>query len=174
MTSVRGAEFERAPIGDDQPSLTVILFILTGVMGRSPGLLRGTFEIASTTSMPAMTLPNTGSLEFPGQNTSRKSLCTVLMKNWLLPVFGPAFAIDSVPRSLEILGFGGCSSLMRPSGLSPVPARGLFGSLLCGQPNWTMKLSITRWKWRPSYKPLWASLTNFAAGVVISSVDSAA
>jgi len=68
------------------------------------------------------------------------------MKNWLLPVFGPAFAIDSVPRSLENLAFGRCSSLMRPNGLSPVPARGLFGSLLCGQPNWIMKFGITRWK----------------------------
>ena len=74
----------------------------------------------------------------------------MLMKNWQLPLLGPVFAIDSVPRSFESFALGGCSSAMRPNGLSPVPARGLFGSLLCGQPNWTMNLLITRWKCRPS------------------------
>ncbi|MNC98270.1 hypothetical protein D3C83_161780 [compost metagenome] len=70
---------------------------------------------------------------------------TVLMKNWQLPLFGwPVFAIDSVPGSFEILAFAGCSSAMQPSGPLPVPARELFGSRLCGQPNWIMKLSMTR------------------------------
>src|SRR6476469_2026477 len=111
MTSVRGAVVERALIrrGTGQ-SVTVTLFILTGVFGRSFGP-RGVFEIASTTSIPAITLPNTGCLEFPGENQSRNALWTVLMKNWLLPVFGPAFAIDKVPRSFEIFASGRCSSL---------------------------------------------------------------
>ena len=89
-------------------------------------------------------MPNTGCFDCPGENQSRYGLSTVLMKNWQLPLLGPVFAIDSVPRSLEIFASGRCSSSMRPNGLSPVPARGLFGSLLCGQPNWTMKLSMTR------------------------------
>ena len=70
---------------------------------------------------------------------------TVLTKNWQLPLFGwPVFAIDSVPGSFDSLAFAGCSSFRGPSGLSPVPARGLLGSLLKGQPNWSMKPSITR------------------------------
>src|SRR6187549_733592 len=112
-----------------------------GVFGRSLAL-RGALEILSTMSMPSFTWPNTGCFEGPGENQSRYGLSTTLMKNWQLPLLGPAFAIDSVPREFEILALGRCSSAMRPKGLSPVPARGLFGSLLCGQPNWTMNLSI--------------------------------
>ena len=51
------------------------------------------------------------------------------MKNWQLPLFGrPVFAIESVPGSFEMRAV--CSSLIVPSGPSPVPARGLLGSLL--------------------------------------------
>ncbi len=53
-------------------------------------------------------------------------------------------AIESVPGSFESFASAGCSSLMVPSGPLPVPARGLFGSRLLGQPNCSMKLSITR------------------------------
>ena len=33
-----------------------------------------------------------------------------------------------------------------------MPARDDFGSLECGQPNWSMKSGMTRWKWRPKAK----------------------
>ena len=36
-----------------------------------------------------------------------------------------------------------------PSGGPPVPERLLFASFEYGQPNWSMKLGMTRWKWRP-------------------------
>ena len=51
-------------------SETETLTILTGVFGRSPPS-RGVFEILSTTSIPSITLPNTGCLEGPAENQSR-------------------------------------------------------------------------------------------------------
>src|SRR3954469_19213952 len=130
-------------------SETEILTILTGVFGRSPAS-RGVFEILSTTSIPSITLPKTGCLDGPAENQSRYGLSATLMKNWQLPLWGPLLAIESVPREFEILALAGCSSGIVPLGASPVPARGLWGSLLYGQPNWTMNLSMTRWKCRPS------------------------
>ena len=51
-----------------------------------------------------MTLPKTGCLLWPDENQSRKSLWTVLMKNWQLPLLGtPVLAMESVPGSFEIL-----------------------------------------------------------------------
>ena len=44
----------------------------------------------------------------------------------------------------------GALAAMLKAGDHVVSARALFGSLLCGQPNWTMKFSITRWKCSPS------------------------
>src|SRR6185369_16689166 len=97
-----------------QAPVTVILFILIGVFGRSPAL-RGAFEILSTTSIPSVTLANTGCFDGPGENQSRYGLSTTLMKNWQLPLFGrPVLAIDSVPRVFDILASGGCSSLSGP------------------------------------------------------------
>src|SRR3954463_14850136 len=103
-----------------QAPLTGILFILIGVLGRSPAL-RGAFEILSTMSIPSFTWPNTGCFDGPGENQSRYGLSTTLMKNWQLPLFGrPVLAIDSVPRAFVILASGGCSSWSGPNGLSPV------------------------------------------------------
>ena len=62
----------------------------------------------------------------------------------------PVFAMESVPGSFEILALAGCSSWIVPCGGPPVPARGLLGSRLWGQPNWIMKFLITRWKCSPS------------------------
>ena len=110
-------------------------------------------------------LPKTGCFDWPGENQSKKSLCTTLMKNWEPPVLGaPVFAIESVPGRFE--SFEMFSSLMLPprervsmppvarflnwpSGGPPVPASGAFGFLAFGQPNWAMKPGITRWKWIP-------------------------
>src|SRR5665647_762878 len=72
------------------------LSIVTFVLGLSFCPV-GTLTILSTISIPAMTFPNAGCL------LSKKLLFTWLMKNWLLPVFGPAFAIDIVPRSLRLV-----------------------------------------------------------------------
>ena len=90
-------------------------------------------------------LPKTGCFDSPGENQSRKSLCTVFMKNCEPPELGcPVFAIESVPGSLEI--FAAYSSLMLPplervsvapvfrflkvpSGGPPVPERPDLGSL---------------------------------------------
>ena len=60
------------------------------------------------------------------------------------PFGEPVFAIDSVPGSFDSLASAGCSSLMVPPGASPVPARLLFGSRECGQPNCAIKPLITR------------------------------
>src|SRR5438309_497407 len=88
-------------MGPLQPSITVTLFILTGEIGRSPAPVF-VVSIFFTTSMPSMTLPNTGCFEAPGVNQSRYELWTVLMKNWHEPLLGrPVFAIDSVPGSFE-------------------------------------------------------------------------
>src|SRR5262249_51036289 len=51
-------------------SRIVILFIRTGVMGRSPASV-GVFSIFLTTSMPSITRPKTGCLEGPGVKKSR-------------------------------------------------------------------------------------------------------
>ena len=60
--------------------LTLSEFIFTGVTGASPRSVF-VFPIFSTTSMPLITAPKTGCFDWPGPNQSRKSLCTVLMKN---------------------------------------------------------------------------------------------
>ena len=56
--------------------------------------VRSAREIASTTSMPSVTRPNTVCLP-----SSQGAASAVTMKNWLPFVFGPAFAIASAPRS---------------------------------------------------------------------------
>src|SRR5262245_34361322 len=114
----------------------VTLFILTGVFGRS-WLLVGVVSIFLITSMPDVTLPNTGCLDGPGVNQSSRALWIVLMKNCAPPEFGcPVFAIDSVPGSLDNLCCAGCSSCTLPSGELPIPQRGLFGSFEYSHPNW--------------------------------------
>merc|ERR1719335_127998 len=146
-----------------QTPLIVMLFIRMGVRGLSSRV--GTLEMFTAMSMPLVTLPKTGCFDSPGENQSKKSLCTTLMKNCDPPVFGaPVLAMESVPGSLESLEIN--SSLMLPpldrvsmppvfkflywpSGGPPVPARRLFGSLACGHPNCAMNPGITRWKWTP-------------------------
>ena len=59
---------------------TVILFMRTGVRGRSSPSV-GVVSIFFSTSIPDVTFPNTGCLESPGENQSRNELWTVLMKN---------------------------------------------------------------------------------------------
>src|SRR5207302_1098445 len=89
--------------------------------------------MASTTSIPDTTRPKTGCFR------SSPRLSTTLMKNWLPPVFGPAFAMESVPLALRL--FAGSSSLIvYPGPPNPVP---------CGSPPWIMKPAITRWKMLP-------------------------
>merc|ERR1719247_348597 len=74
-------------------------FILIGVAGLSFTVL--TLEIALTTSMPAVIFPNTGCLDSPGLNQSKKSLLATLRKNWEPPVLGdPVLAMDKVPGAL--------------------------------------------------------------------------
>src|SRR5690242_962854 len=103
----------------------------------STGLSRasvGCASIASTTSIPSSTRPKAVCLP-----SSHGVASAVTMKNWLPFVFGPAFAIASVPRTI------GCSlissSNVYPGPPVPVPF---------GQPPWIMKLPITRWNTRPS------------------------
>jgi hypothetical protein len=76
----RPARSEAVAASEAHPSITVTLFILTGVTGRSPAPVL-VVSIFFTTSMPSMTFPNTGCLEAPGENQSRYELWTVLMKN---------------------------------------------------------------------------------------------
>merc|ERR1719195_1757734 len=124
-------------------SATVTEFILTGVFGQS--LIVGTFEIATITLKLAWStaLPKTGCFDSPGENQSKKSLCTVFIKNCEPPVLAaPVLAMERVPGSLEILAV--CSSFMFPpldlvsvapvfrflkvpSGGPPVPACELLG-----------------------------------------------
>merc|ERR1719443_457040 len=119
-------------------------------MGQSSRVL--TLEILTMMSSDAWStaLPKTGRFDSPGENQSRKSLCTTFMKNCEPPELGwPVLAIESVPGSLENLA--AYSSLMLPppervsvppvlrflkvpSGGPPVPARRDFGSLEYGQP----------------------------------------
>eukprot|EP00965_Chrysotila_dentata_P238028 6202253-Pleurochrysis_carterae.AAC.1 len=71
---------------------------MTGVTGQSS--LVGTLEMATMTSKDCLSahLPKTGCFDEPGENQSRKSLCTTFMKNWEPPELGwPVFAIESVP-----------------------------------------------------------------------------
>ena len=79
------------------------LRIVTFVRGRSSPSL-GVREMASATSMPPTTRPNTGCFG------SSRRLSTTLMKNWLPPVFGPAFAIEIEPRTFAFPA--GSSSLI--------------------------------------------------------------
>ena len=80
----------------------VILFILTGVTGQSfPSVLQT--PILFTTSIPEVTFLKTRCLDGPGPNQSRKSLCTVLLKNCYPPLLGwPVLAIENVPGLLDI------------------------------------------------------------------------
>ena len=110
----------------------VAFWITTSVTGRSPGFVF-VLPILSTTSMPSMTLPKAGC------RPSRKLLFTRLMKNWLPPVFGPAFAIEMVPRSFLLPG-GNSSFIVYPGPPVPFP----FGSPPC-----IMKPLMTRWKMMP-------------------------
>src|SRR4029079_383549 len=71
---------------------TVTLSILIGVVGFSTPAAAAT--IASTASMPFVTWPKTE--DAGARPPSGMSLRT--MKNWLPFVFGPAFAIATVPR----------------------------------------------------------------------------
>lgn len=112
------------------------------------------FEILTIKSYPWTTFPKTGCWERPGLNQSRKAFWPTLMKNCEPPEsFRPVLAIERVPGAFEIRAV--CSSGMVPSALRrmlspvarltkvepgggpPVPARGLSGSLVKGQPNWS-------------------------------------
>src|ERR1035437_10387617 len=63
------------------------------------------------------------------------------MKNWQLPVCGPALAIARRP-GWSNFSDGSNSSLMTSVPPMPVPV---------GSPPWIMNLSITRWKIKPLY-----------------------
>ena len=69
----------------------------------------GALLMASTTSIPFTIFPNTGCAEgVCGLNQSRKSLCTVLMKNCEPPLFGwPVLACAHSTTSAR-RGKGGC------------------------------------------------------------------
>ena len=69
----------------------------------------GALLLASTTSIPFTIFPNTGCAEgVCGLNQSRKSLCTVLMKNCEPPLFGwPVLACAHSTTSAR-RGKGGC------------------------------------------------------------------
>ena len=143
--------------------LIVIFVILIGVTGLS--LRVCTFEMLLTTSNPDVTCPKTGWRLLPGLNQSKKELCATLMKNWEPPLFGwPVFAIESEPTTFESFEMFSSSMLPPferfsvppvprltnvPSEGPPVPACGECGSLECGQPNWFIKPSMTRWKCNP-------------------------
>ncbi|OLC63164.1 MAG: hypothetical protein AUH76_07050 [Candidatus Rokubacteria bacterium 13_1_40CM_4_67_11] len=107
--------------------------LVTFVRGRSSASV-GVRLMASTTSIPPTTRPKTGCFR------SNRLLSTTLMKNWLPPVFGPAFAMEMVPRAFR-LSAGSSSLIVYPGPPSPVP---------CGSPPWIMKFGITRWKIVPS------------------------
>ena len=109
-----------------------------------------TFEMAVTTSIPELTLPNTGCLDAPGENQSRKSLFATFRKNCDPPEFG-APRICHAQRAGRLESFDTNSSMMLPpflrvssapvarftkvpSGGPPVPARGDAGSR-----EWTAK-----------------------------------
>ena len=96
------------------------------------------FPILFTTSMPLVTLPNTGCCDgvWPS-NQSRNELCTVLMKNCEPPLLGwPVLAMERVPGRFEVLSMSSsgmlpASRLMvfwhskeEPPWGPPVPARG--------------------------------------------------
>jgi hypothetical protein len=74
----RGPRARAAPLAGHSAMLTLIT--CTGVRGRSEASV-GVVSIFFTTSCPDVTLPNTGCRDSPGENQSRKLLCTVLMKN---------------------------------------------------------------------------------------------
>merc|ERR1740138_1708770 len=98
-----------------------------------------------------MILPNTGCLDWPGENQSKFALSFTLMKNWEPPEFGlPVLAIDNVPGALvslemssslmlpplERVSFSPVFKFMKvPSGGPPVPALRDLGSLAFGHPN---------------------------------------
>mmetsp|Transcript_68135 Transcript_68135/g.152088 ORF Transcript_68135/g.152088 Transcript_68135/m.152088 type:complete len:285 (+) Transcript_68135:273-1127(+) len=97
--------------GEGALEMTTLLTLI-GSFGLSPSLV-GAFDIATTTSIPLDTLPNTGcALSDSSLNQSRKSFSTTLTKNWLPPEFGPALAMERVPGSFDILAVS--SSGMHP------------------------------------------------------------
>src|SRR5207247_2882633 len=74
---------------------TLAFRIVTAFLGRSESSV-GVRLIASTTSIPLTTRPNAGCFG------SSRALSTTLMKNWLPQVFGPAFAMEIVPRAFRL------------------------------------------------------------------------
>merc|ERR1740138_2007214 len=107
-----------------------------------------------------MILPNTGCLDWPGENQSKFALLATLRKNCEPPEFGrPVLAIDNVPGalvSLEIFSSLILPPLERrsvppvlrflkvPSGGPPVPDLLDLGSFALGHPNWFMNPGMTR------------------------------
>src|SRR6185295_18868964 len=89
-----------------QPSRWIVsLVIVTGVTGRSCRPV-GTAPIFLTMSMPSTTSPKTE------WRLSRCGVGPSVMKNWLPLVFGPAFAIDSIPALLwRALGWNSSAKL---------------------------------------------------------------
>merc|ERR1712060_208744 len=128
----------QGPIRPAQTPEIVMEFILMGVLGLS--LLVGTVEIEVTTSIPEMTLPNTGCFDGPGLNQSKFLLFATLMKNCDPPEFGwPVLAMERDPGSLLSLEMFSSwmlpprvrfsiapdfKFLNSPSGGLPVPAEG--------------------------------------------------
>ena len=63
------------------------------------------------------------------------------MKNWLPPVFGPAFAMLNMPGLLWCSAGFSSSGMEKPGPPVPSPR---------GSPPWIMKSGMTRWKIKPS------------------------
>lgn len=113
-----------------------------------------------------LTLAKTGcALSVLLSNQSKKELWLTLMKNWDPPDWGlPVLAMERVPGALVMRWWSfPISSGMHPPALRlymfpshplkappasgpPVPALGELAFLAFGQPNWFMKLGMTRWK----------------------------
>ncbi len=101
--------------------------IVTGLFGLSCASL-GNCAIMSTTSCPLMTFPKIAC--FP----SSQGVGAKVMKNWLPPVFGPEFAIESIPFALCFRSGWNSSRIVYPGPPVPVPV---------GSPPWIMNPGIT-------------------------------
>ncbi len=120
---------------DDHNLVTVHLLILTVCLGvPCPDPWASTFF---TTSLPSETLPKTTC------RPSSQEVSTVVMKNWLPLVLGPALAIDRQKGSCLSLKFS--SANFSPQiDLPPVP------SPRVKSPPWIMKLGMILWNLLPT------------------------
>src|SRR5512136_2878554 len=85
------------------------------------------------------------------------------MKNWLLPVLGPLFAMATDPMTLWCL-FGSSSFIVEMLG-SPCPVP-------VGSPPWMIEDGMTLWNIVLSYMPSSVRFTKFAVVMGISSYNA--